>query len=199
VTILDVLAARRIHIDRQTAAPAGVEVSRSITINKEPEEIYRFWRALPNLPKFMAHLESVETLGDRRSRWTVRGPVGLKIEWEAEIVEDRPGERIAWRSLEGADVKNSGEVRFVPAPGGRGTEVHVALRYDAPAGAVGQAIAVLFGKEPAQQIQGDLRRLKQVIETGEVVHSDASIHRGPHPGRPAGSTVVQPPKAKGGV
>ena len=198
VAILDLLAARRITRDSQ-AAESGIDVRRSITIDKSPEEIYRFWRTLENLPRFMVHLESVEKIDERRSRWTARGPASVKVEWDAEIVHDRKGERIAWQSLEGADVNNTGEVRFVKAPGGRGTEVHVALRYWAPAGAVGAALLKLLGKEPGQQIDGDLRRLKQVLEIGEVMHSDASIHRGPHPGRPSKTTPELPPTRKGGV
>lgn len=198
VAVLDVLAARRAHRGEETA-PGGVEVSRSVTIKTSPKELHRFWRSLGNLPRFMAHLESVETIDDRRSHWRVRGPAGMKVEWEAEIVEDRPGELIAWRSLEGSDVHNEGEVRFVAAPGGRGTEVHVALRYRAMGGAVGRALARLFGSDPGQQIAGDLRRLKQVIETGEVVHSDASIHRSFHPAQPSSSVLEFPGTGKRGA
>jgi uncharacterized membrane protein len=159
-------------------------VRKAITINRTPEEVYRFWRHLENLPRFMAHLESVRVLDDRRSYWKAHAPLGLTVEWTAEIVEERSNELISWRSAEDSQVPNSGTVRFVRAPGDRGTEVHLDLRYDPPAGAVGAAIAKLFGEEPSRQVDGDLRRLKQVLETGEVVHSDSSIHRGPHPARP---------------
>ena len=115
----------------------------------------------------------------------MRAPLGTTIEWTAEMVEDRPDELISWRSVEDSQVPNSGVVRFVRAPGDRGTEVHLDLSYDPPAGAIGATIAKLFGREPSQQVDGDLRRLKQVLETGEVVHSDSSIHRGPHPARPS--------------
>jgi uncharacterized membrane protein len=165
------------------ARRAAIHVARTITINRFPEDVYRFWRDFENLPRFMAHLESVETNG-RRSRWRAKGPAGVGIEWEAEIEGDRPNEFIAWRSCPGASVANEGFVSFLPAPGGRGTEVRVELQYRPPAGAIGAAVAKLFGREPSQQIAGDLRRFKQVIETGEVVHSDASIHRWPHPARP---------------
>jgi uncharacterized membrane protein len=111
----------------------------------------------------------------------------MSVEWDAEITEDRANELIAWRSLPGAEVDNVGRVRFVPAPGGRGTEVHVELSYRPPAGVLGATFAKLFGEAPEQQIEGDLRRLKQVLETGEVVHSDASIHRGAHSARPPAS------------
>ena len=107
------------------------------------------------------------------------------MEWEAEIIEDRPGSCIAWRSLPGADVANRGRVDFRPGAGGQRTELIVELGYDPPAGAVGARLAQLFGREPSQEISADLRRLKQVLETGEVIQSDASIHRGLHPARPS--------------
>jgi uncharacterized membrane protein len=206
VTALDVLCGQRLSRDGDGArargagargllarrpaqsgwtAQGGVQVRQSLTITRSPEEVYAFWRDFRNLPQFMSHLEAVQVIDDRRSRWTARAPAGRTVEWEAEIVEDRPGELIAWRSLQGADVPNSGVVRFARAPGDRGTEIVVELQYQPPAGALGAAIAKLFGEEPNEQIKGDLRRFKQVIETGEVVHSDASIYRGPHPARPS--------------
>jgi uncharacterized membrane protein len=159
-------------------------VARSVTIRQPREMVYAFWHDFENLPRFMVHLESVRVTGDRQSHWAAKGPAGSTVEWDAETVEDRPDELIAWRSLPGASVPNSGQVRFMDAPGGRGTEVHVELRYDPPAGKLGALVAKLFGEEPRQQVDGDLRRLKQVLETGEVVHSDASIHRGMHPAQP---------------
>jgi uncharacterized membrane protein len=190
VTILDIVASQRltrsgddVTIGTRTRRQ-GIRVRKAITINRTPEEVYRFWRQLENLPRFMAHLESVRVLDDRRSYWKAHAPLGLTVEWTAEIVEERSNELISWRSAEDSQVPNSGTVRFVRAPGDRGTEVHLDIRYDPPAGAVGAAIAKLFGEEPSQQVDGDLLRLKQVIETGEVVHSDSSIHRGPHPARP---------------
>jgi uncharacterized membrane protein len=172
-------------------------VTKTITVDRSPEEVYRFWRALENLPRFMAHLESIESRDGRRSHWKARGPAGMTIEWDAEIIDDRPNQLIAWRSLEGADVDSQGIVRFTRAPGGRGTEVHVELRYDPPAGRLGAAVAKLFGREPGQQIAGDLRRFKQVLEVGEVVHSDASVHRGTHPAQPPGGD--RRPSREGGV
>lgn len=186
VTALDVLAGRRLAGGNGVAAAEdrGVRVRRSVTVNRSPEEAYRFWRDFGNLPRFMRHLESVEVLEGGRSRWRATAPAGRTVEWEAELVEDRPNEVIAWRSLPGADVDNAGVVRFVPAPGGRGTEVRVELEYRPPGGKVGQLAAKLFGEEPAQQVSGDLRRFKQVLETGEVVQSDASVHGEPHPAQP---------------
>jgi uncharacterized membrane protein len=162
----------------------GVHVREQITVRRSPQEIYSFWRNFENLPRFMAHLEAVRVIDERRSHWTAKAPAGARVEWEAEIVEDRPDELIAWRALPQSDVPNEGSVRFVPAPGDQGTEIHVELRYEPPGGKLGAIAAKLFGEEPKQQVKGDLRRFKQVMEAGEVVHSDASIHKGPHPARP---------------
>ncbi len=193
VAALDLLAAQTLTAEaaggratgRVRAKPRGIRVTKAITVNRPPEEAYRFWRNFEQLPQFMAHLESVRMMDDRRSYWRAKAPLGTTVEWSAELVEDRPNELIAWRSLEGTDVPNSGRVRFTPAPGGLGTEVTVELKYDPPAGIIGATIAKLFGEEPSIQVDGDLRRFKQVLELGEVVHSDASIHRGMHPARPA--------------
>lgn len=161
----------------------GVYVTVALTINVSRERVYAFWRDLTNLPRFMTHLESVE-LRDPHPHFKARLPAGIRLEWDAELTADRPNERIQWRSLPGADVENHGMVRFLPAPGNRGTEVHVMFSYEPPAGAVGAAFVKLFGKLPAQQIRADLRRLKQILETGDCVRSDASIHHGPHPAQP---------------
>jgi uncharacterized membrane protein len=151
-----------------------MEARTAVTVKRPVEEVYRFWRDLSNLPSFMIHLASVEPTGNGRSHWTANAPAGRTVEWDAEVVEDKPNERIAWRSLEGSQVENSGSVTFTPAPGGGGTEVRVELRYDPPGGALGKVVAKLFGEEPQQQITDDLRRLKQVLETGEVVRSEGS-------------------------
>jgi uncharacterized membrane protein len=143
-------------------------VERTITINRSPAEVYNFWRNFENLPQFMKHLESVTITSDRQSHWVANGPAGKLVEWDAEITEDRDNELIAWRSLPGAQVHNTGTVRFQPAPGERGTEVRVTMQYDPPVGVLGASLAKLAGKEPAQQVDGDLRRLKQVLEAGEV-------------------------------
>lgn len=152
----------------------SITVERSTTVMRPREEVYAFWRDLENLPRFMHHLEHVENTTPGRSRWTARAPGGT-VEWDAEIVEDAPNQRIAWRSLPGADVPNSGTVSFVDAPGDRGTEVRVVLGYEPPGGSAGAKVAKIFGEEPSQQIRDDLRRFKQVMETGEVVLSDGSL------------------------
>jgi uncharacterized membrane protein len=152
-----------------------LHVTKSVTINQPRDIVYQFWREFENLPRFMAHVQRVVSMGDRRSHWVVSGPAGTNVEWDAEIVDDRPGELITWRTLEGSDIRHEGSVRFEEAPGDRGTEVYVDLRYDAPAGKAGATIAKLLGEEPTQQIKDDLRRFKQVLETGEVVLSDGSL------------------------
>ena len=146
----------------------GVRVEKAVTINASPEELYAFWRKFDNLPRFMNNLESVEVRDDKRSHWISKGPAGSKVEWEAEIINEVPNELIGWRSVEGSQVDNAGSVHFTPAAGGRGTEVRVVLRYDPPAGVVGATIARILGEDPAVQVQEDLRRLKRLVETGEI-------------------------------
>jgi uncharacterized membrane protein len=155
----------------------SIRVQKSITVNRSPEELYRFWRNFENLPRFMSHLESVQVTGEKRSHWRAKAPIGMRVEWDAEIINDRPNELIAWRSIEGADVDNAGSVHFKRAPGGRGTEVRVEMQYIPPGGVIGAAIAKLFGEEPGQQVSEDLRRFKQLMEAGEVVQSEATARR----------------------
>ena len=151
-----------------------MELTATTTVRKPPSEVHAFWRDLGNLPTFMAHLQEVSATGDRTSHWSASAPFGMNVEWDAEIIDEATGERIAWRSTGNADVPNAGTVRFVPAPDGVSTEVHVVLTYDIPGGAVGKAVAKYFGEEPHQQLDDDLRRLKQVLETGEVIRSDGA-------------------------
>ncbi|MFC6084011.1 SRPBCC family protein [Sphaerisporangium aureirubrum] len=151
-----------------------MELTATTTIRKPVPEVYAFWRDLENLPTFMAHLDEVRATGDRTSHWVAGAPFGKDVEWDAEIVDDALSEKIVWRSIGDADVPNAGTVRFMPAPDGVSTEVQVVLRYDIPGGVVGKVIAKYFGEEPHQQLDDDLRRLKQVLETGEVVRSDGA-------------------------
>jgi uncharacterized membrane protein len=173
VTALDVICAQQ--ISSKNGSATGIRVQRSCAINSSPEELYRFWRNFENLPRFMRHLESVQTTGDRTSHWVARGPAGTRVEWDAEITEDQPNELIAWQSVEGSDVDNSGFVLFEEAPNGRGSILRVQFDYNPPGGVIGAAVAKLFGEEPSQQVADDLRRFKQIIEVGEVVLSDATI------------------------
>jgi uncharacterized membrane protein len=144
----------------------------------------------------MGHLEQVERSGNGRSRWRAKGPVGT-VKWDAEVVEDRPGELISWRSVDGSSVQNSGTVRFVDAPGDRGTEIHVDLDYRVPGGAVGTAVAKVLGEEPTQQVKDDLRRFKQVAETGVLMRSEGTPE-GQHAGRMLKQRPAQPlPEAVG--
>ncbi|MGY1640115.1 SRPBCC family protein [Geodermatophilus sp. SYSU D00703] len=172
ITAVDVHAAVTRTTRKEPATP--MELTSATTVTRPPEEVYAFWRQLDRLPTFMAHLDEVRATDARRSHWRASAPFGRSVEWDAETTDDVPGQRIAWRSLDGADVPNSGEVRFVPAPGGRGTEVHVTLTYEMPGGALGKAAAKYFGEEPSQQLDDDLRRFKQVLETGEVIRSDGA-------------------------
>lgn len=155
---------------RQVSVPygKGVRVEKSVTINSTPEQLYSFWRNFENLPRFMHNLESVEVRDGNRSRWVAKGPAGKSVDWEAEIINEVPNELIGWRSVEGSEVDNAGSVHFTPATGGRGTEVKVVLRYDPPAGKFGARISKLLGEDPAANVQEDLRRLKMLVETGEI-------------------------------
>jgi uncharacterized membrane protein len=168
VTALDLRCARELS-ERLEAPDRLVKVKKTILINRSPDGLYRDWRDFQNLPRFMKNLESVKVITDTRSRWTAKGPAGKKIQWEAEIGEDKPGVCIVWRSLEGADVNNSGSVRFEMAPGRRGTLVSVEMQYSPPAGALGATVAKLFGRAPEQEVEEDLRRFKQMMETGEII------------------------------
>jgi uncharacterized membrane protein len=120
----------------------------------------------------MTNLESVQETGERRSHWVAKAPAGTAVEWDAEIIEEQEGDLLSWRSLPGAEIPNAGEVRFTDAPAGRGTEVRVTLTYDPPAGAAGAALAKVFLKEPDQQTREDLRRFKQILESGETATTE---------------------------
>jgi uncharacterized membrane protein len=146
------------------AAGHGVKVEKAIAIKRPPKELYRFWRNLENLPRVMSHLKSVRFVDERRSHWVAKGPLGTKVEWDAEIYTERPDELLSWRSLEGASVDTAGSVHFTKAPGRGGTDVRVALKYNPPGDKLGATLAKLFGKAPEQQIEEDLLRFKQRME-----------------------------------
>ncbi len=149
-----------------------MRVDRAITIERPRGEVFRFWQDVANFPRFMKHLESVTRIDERRSHWVAKAPAGRTVEWDAVIHNQIENELIAWRSLPGARVDNAGTVLFQDAPGGRGTEVKVELQYNPPAGVFGAAAAMLWGEEPGQQIQDDLHRLKQLLETGVIVTTE---------------------------
>jgi uncharacterized membrane protein len=146
----------------------GIHVEESFTISKPAEELYTFWRNFENLPKFMRHVKSVQKIDDQRSHWVAEAPLGMSVEWDAEIINDEPNRVIAWRSLGGAEVDNAGSVRFVAAPGDRGTQVKVVMDYIPPAGKAGAVIAKLLGKDPESMVREDLRNFKRLMETGEI-------------------------------
>jgi uncharacterized membrane protein len=186
VTALDVMCAMQLSNGNKH----GIHAQGTCIVNATPEEVYQFWRNFENLPRFMRHVNSVEDLGDGRSHWKVKGPAGMEVEWDATIVGDVPNEVISWRTLENADVDHAGAVRFERAAGGRGTIIKVNLEYMPVGGVIGATVAKLFGEEPSQQLDDDLRRFKQVMEVGEVVVSDATLHgtgyMDQRPGQPAG-------------
>jgi uncharacterized membrane protein len=157
---------------RKSPGKGAIHVSRSITIDRPVGEIYKFWRNLENLPRVMRHLEAVHEKPNGRSHWVAKGPAGSKVEWDAEMLVERENEIISWRSVEGADVPNEGTVRFKSLDDGRRTEVKVSFTYHPPAGAIGAGIAKLFGEEPQQQVNEDLRNLKKELETGSVMTSE---------------------------
>ncbi len=177
VTVLDALAAiEQVRLRRHegnvgssaSEASGAIRVRKTVMINASPEACYRYWRNFENFPHFMKHVDEVRMLDATRSHWRVRAPLGQHVEWTAELDSDVPAQQLGWRTLPDAWVEHAGVVRFVPAIGGRGTRVDVDLRYRAPLGATGSRLAKLFGEEPSQQIDDDLRRFRQLIETGEI-------------------------------
>lgn len=150
------------------ADPSDELIGRTVTINRPRAEVYAFWRDIENLATVMENIESVTTLDERRSHWVVKAPADKTVEWDSIITEDVTNERICWRSDAGAEISHSGEVEFRDAPGGRGTLVTATIVYDPPGGTLGKLVAKLFQREPKIQSRRDLRRLKQLLETGEI-------------------------------
>ena len=155
-------------VDTAGTEDKGLTVEKVLTINRSPQEVYDFWHNLENLPRFMRHLETVTTTGARTSHWKARGPAGVAVEWDAEMLEDYPGQKISWQSLGNADIPNEGTVEFVEAPGGRGTELKINLTYRPPGGTAAKVAAKVAHGINAQVIEADLKRLKQILETGET-------------------------------
>lgn len=187
-TAVDVYCAR--ELTDATNSSGVIRMTRGIVVNRPVEDVFRFWHDFENFPRFMYHLESVRTNGPGVSHWIAHGPAGTRVEWDARITADTPNEMIAWQSLEGSDVEHAGSVRFEARPGNRGTLVQVDLDYRPPGGVAGKLVATLFNESPEQQIHDDLRRMKQVVETGEVLRSDGSPEGmgsiSQQPARPAG-------------
>jgi uncharacterized membrane protein len=156
-----------------------VLVGRTVSIYRSRQELYDFWRDFRNLPLFMENIEAVEVMDGNLSHWVVRGPAGADLEWDSRITEDVPGEVIAWRSVEGAAVENSGRVEFRDSPNKRGTIVSVTIAYDPPGGKLGKVFAKIFRREPAIQARHELRRFKQLMETGELPTSALTVETWP--------------------
>lgn len=148
----------------------------SIIVDTSQQDAFRFWRNFENFPLFMHHLESVTNTSEGRSRWIALGPMGTRIAWQAEIVNERENEEIQWRSLPGSDIDIDGQVRFSRAPGDRGTMIRVYSHLVPPAGALGRTIAKIFGKDPEFLMRQDLRRLKALMETGEIPTIEGQTH-----------------------
>ncbi|HYE43595.1 MAG TPA: SRPBCC family protein [Caulobacteraceae bacterium] len=155
------------------AGPHDANSIRAVTIGRPRQELYAFWRDFRNLPRFMENVKSIELLESGRSRWVVAGPGGKDVEWVSVVTEDVPGERIAWRAEAGGDIDHEGWIEFRDAPPRRGTEVRVFISYDPPAGTVGKLVAKVMQREPRVQARRELRRFKQLMETGEVTTSKA--------------------------
>ncbi len=168
----DQLENERPHDDAPVTASKDAKgdralIGEAVTINRPAQQLYDFWRQVTNLAAFMDNIEAIESIDDTRSRWRVKAPAGKTVEWESVITDDQPGRSITWQSAEGADVANSGKVEFQDA-GARGTVVRAVIAYDPPAGIVGQIVAKIFQREPRLQARRDLRRFKQLMETGEI-------------------------------
>jgi uncharacterized membrane protein len=146
----------------------GVHVRESLRLEKPVYDVYRFWHQLENLPRFMSYLERVTDLGNGRSHWVAKGPADMRVEWDAEIINDVTNKVIGWRSLPGSDVVTAGSVNFSSVRGGRSTQVDVHLQYAPPGGRVGAYFAKLLGRDPASTIREDLRHFKQLVEAGEI-------------------------------
>jgi uncharacterized membrane protein len=161
----------------------GIKVVRAVTIRKPAAELYAFWRELPNLTKVINHPVSITATTSEESHWIVSAPANTSVEWDALIVNDEPNKLIAWRSRDGAQVRNAGSVRFEPAPGDEGTEVTVALEYDPPGGKVGALIAKLTRDSASSQVYDALRRFKALMEAGEIPTIEGQSVGGPQRAR----------------
>jgi uncharacterized membrane protein len=162
---------RKSPFKRGSLLTGKIHVTKALTINKSADELYAFWRNFENLPIFMQHLESVTTTDEKSSHWKAKAPLGQTVEWDAEVTSDIPNQRIGWKSLDGADIPNSGVIEFLPTRN-RGTEVKVTLTYEAPGGKLGEWLAWALGEEPSIQIAEDLRRFKSLMETGLIMKTE---------------------------
>ncbi len=186
VTALDIVCAQRLSsANGNGSGKKDTKTVRTITVDRSAEEAYRFWRDFENLPKFMTYLDSVRVTGDKRSHWIANGPLGKKIEWDAETTVDEPTQMIAWRTVPGSQFDNAGSVRFERAPGNRGTVVRVEMNYAPTGSLLPSTLGTVLGADIGSRIEHDLRNFKQILEVGEVTQSDASIHESMHAAQPS--------------
>jgi uncharacterized membrane protein len=165
----------------QLGGSRGIHVEQAVTVNKPLSDVYRFWRNFENLPTFMQHLESVAEREEGISHWVARGPAGMKVEWDARIINEIENKVIGWQSLDGSMISTAGSVNFRET--GHGTEVRVHLQYNPPGGKLGAAVAWMFGEEPTIQVTEDLRRFKRLLETGEIPTTEGQPMGGSSPRR----------------
>ena len=193
IAVLGITAADLLCSTRMSAEPnppyeavqaRDVHATAAVTVQAPINEVFGYWDGLQSLPRFMSDAASVEITGDRQSHWRLSAPAGLSVEWDAEITESRPNDQISWRTTEGSSVNVEGTIRFRTAPGGRGTQVIFDARFSPPGGELGKKIAGVFAQALGTKIGNDLRRFKQLVELGEIVHSDDSIIPGPNPAQP---------------
>src|ERR1044072_1343504 len=175
-------AALRNSENVSVAAERGTKVEKSVTINRPASELYSFWLYFAILPKFMNHLEGVRGAGNNRTHWVAKAPASKTVEWDAEVYNEKQNELIAWRTLEGSQVSSAGSVRFEESPNG-GTEVRVSLKYDPPGGKLGAFVARLFGENPERQIEEDLGRFKELMESTASIDAGRTTGRGASAGR----------------
>jgi uncharacterized membrane protein len=197
VTLVDVACGMQLgRRDRAARAGAGTtagsRVRQRIAINRAPEEVYRFWRDVENHPRFMRRVERVERTGEHRSHWVATAPGGMRVEWDAEMVDDRPNALIAWRSLTPAPLWTSGSVRFERGPHGRGTIVRLEMDVRPAGGAIAAALASLLGRAHGMQAREDLRRLKQLLEAGEIPTTEGQTSGRAAAGGPGGARTAEP-------
>jgi uncharacterized membrane protein len=187
ITALDVMCSKQLSQKPfgGTRTVQQYDFKKVITINRSPEELYQFWHNFENLPRFMKHLKSVTVSGGTRSHWVALAPGGGSVAWDAEMIQDIPNKAISWQSAPDSTVQNSGTVHFLPATGGRGTIIKVDLQYRPPLGALGATFAKIMGESPEHQVMSDLRRLKQLLETGEIPTTE---------GQPAGRKTSTSPR-----
>jgi uncharacterized membrane protein len=158
---------------------SGIQIRRTVTIEKPREEVYAFWRRMENFPLFMRHVKSVDQVTPERSHWKIVIAGGRTLEWDAILVQDLPSELLSWRSLDDADVQNAGSVAFRRAPGNRGTQVTVTITYNPPAGQLGHLFAQMSRQDPLEWVSQDLLRFKALLETGEVPTAQMRLEETP--------------------